>query len=1576
MYHNSLRVVCIVVVQLFAIACSKVSFYGRTETGRNFIDGMAADAGGRKDAILRNLPKNPSNTQVLDVFVDNISNYKYALVVGKTDCTDAAYSKPINYLEHIRDDLGADGEKGLCVVGVRGDVAVQSSPTQYFWTKDTVAPGAFAIAAIDALVKKSPASISWSISEGTDSYAVAIGPNRDCSNPTISVADVKGESLTIEKLADGQYYVCVQAKDRAGNEAVATNNGIGFVIDTMAPAAFNINRPLAKIRDSKPEIAWSQSSPDAVYDVSVASDIACTQAVESAIGVTALQYRVLSALPDQVYFICAKARDPVGNVTLAANNGYMFTIDTVGGGVTFDLNTLPRDPSNVTQLNVTVLSDVVVPNDAVVKYRYKIGSPVSGFCEDSNGYSADVNIATPITSQVSTLNDGRLVVCAYGADAVGNWTDVNGRINPNSFQWTKSVAAPSIAFTLKEFCGPMLCLPNAPLLLESATIARSPNAVISGVGVSVQDLGTQRYLATAAGAFNAATPVLFPATVSGDQTTFSYGFSVANLRNGITYKVTATVLDAAGNHSSVSHDITWDSVAPSVSAVKVKTREPGAQFSDIQTTKVNFVTVSVAGNGTGSPIAKYCLKMDSNIAPIGIADPCWTTLALTEQQIVFSKDNLDGRVPFTPGQYKFYAWILDMSGNQSAAAPFATVNYQPILPPALSHLYVTYDPLKPLPTPSNTRSVNNNRIVYIRWVVSTTNPNGLKNSPKPIKIFYMRNGEPDEDLGVNLDAGSKNAVACVLSTPNPPPSNSFSGCYQWTIPSSVDVNEYLRFRIQAVDADDMLAFGQTNELHLPDFNFLAGNTENGLNGTSTAAILDPVGTQNLVVHPSGRVFILDSRGLLVVDPLDGILRKFIDKAQLTVNVGKLALDLEGNLLIYTGDSIKMVKNLDILAGSSSMTTVIGGGQGKNLRADSVQNPLDLFMQYNGKSESLFFVAPNGDIYFQSDYQNRTSVDGARIRRAVAPSFQVESIKIAGTATPWADRRPPDAKATPPYPGERPASYEIEHCRLWSAAFTFDATTKRPLAMFPLLMPDGQTAADSPLCWLNEPGRPFHQYFDSVRFNASGSGFTLAPSTPTPIVPPRLSFMGLAYEGAREGPYVKYFQSLSGRLYARVNGVGIKNDYVFRYNSSDHVNPWKLLAGRENGGECVDGIQALSCALNLSSIFVDAQENLYMMDNDVVRIIQSDGTMLTIVGQSKSSGDGKNPLNARFDQIGAFDFYPKTSSDPKFVVSDAGGFRLREFKENTSIDSIAGDGVNLVKSPLGVAKDNSLSWGNDSPNAAFKLSETGDVFVMKYQGQAPYKINRFNGMWEVLSDRPGIPGTGYGSQVLAMHGGQLLFGTFNYLADPAVLTTGNGRLYLHSTDGVLSNRPELVLSKPSADSPLTTFFPFENDTTVKQCPADVRRLDCNGPRTGTGFMPQGTYDTTYNAWVVAINSAATSRIVGFQVAKADDKIFDILNLPSPVRSFAITGADATKRAYVCLGDGYIYKYMLPVPALPDVAVGTKIAFPVTGMTCSKTSGSMIYSTARGPTPGTTPEDGTLIFGYELNGLQGIAEFVNP
>ena len=379
-----------------------------------------------------------------------------------------------------------------------------------------------------------------------------------------------------------------------------------------------------------------------------------------------------------------------------------------------------------------------------------------------------------------------------------------------------------------------------------------------------------------------------------------------------------------------------------------------------------------------------------------------------------------------------------------------------------------------------------------------------------------------------------------------------------------------------------------------------------------------------------------------------------------------------------------------------MTTVIGGGS----KTDDAVAPLELFMKA-AADPSLFFVAPNNDIYFQSDFQAQTSTAGARIRRAVAAnSFAVESIKFSGVTTIlWSNV----------LPAERPSTVPIEDCRLWSAAFIFNQTSKMPEAVFPLLSPNGQTDLASH-CWLNVARRPYTSYYDYTRFKYEAGMFKLDSSQP---VIPSLSNADPALLGVREGNDVRYFQSLSGSLFARVNGVGLNNDYVVKYEPAPK-NAWEILAGRENGGECVDGTLATACSLNLSSLFVDAQDKVYMIDNNVVRIIGDDKKMLTIAGQSKSAGDGKNPLNARFNQVGAFDFYPKASnnvasSNPKFVVSDAIGLRLREFGENGTIESIAGNGVDYADADPNVwknarAKDLSLSWGKDLPNSSFKLSE--------------------------------------------------------------------------------------------------------------------------------------------------------------------------------------------------------------------------------------------------------------------------------
>ena len=974
-------------------------------------------------------------------------------------------------------------------------------------------------------------------------------------------------------------------------------------------------------------------------------------------------------------------------------------------------------------------------------------------------------------------------------------------------------------------------------------------------------------------------------------------------------------------------------------------------YSAAVKTKVNFVKMEVAADGTGSSVTNYCFKYNYTASTSPSAtDNCWQPFAASDQKVTVDISEVPYRVPFTPGIYAVAAWVMDAAGNISnMSSKTVSVDYNPILPPSFSHLYATYKIDESDPSPSNTQSLSNNRIVYIRWVVSTTNPKGLL----PMKILYTTDDtKPYVDMGVSLDPNNTTPSNCKLSAAAPASANGvkgYAGCYQYTLPASVDVSKYVRFRVQAEDFDHSIAFGQTNALDLPKFTFLAGNTEAGLGSTATAAILTPRGTQPLVVHSSGRIFVLDNRGLLVVDPLDGTLKPFI--AGLS-NPLKIALDNKDNLLVFDGDRIRKV---DMSGASPTMTTIIGGGP----RSDDVlANPLDLKITVPSAPQFLFFAASNGDIYFQAEGYATTPANGAQIRRYVASTKSIETIKISGNAPVF-----PEMRALGLGPVANPP---VEQCVLHEVAFTFNADGS-PKSMLPLFKPSGATATDSP-CWVSNQNAPYYTYFDYATFKYDTAASKVVFSN-MPAVP-RLATFSKTF-GIREGDYVRYFQSLSNKLYAVVNGVGANNDFLYSYDNS--LNTWSVIAGQANGGECANNTPATDCALNLGGVFVDAQDKVYLLDNNTVRVIQDNGNILTIAGESKSAGDGKNPLSARFYQIGAFDYYPKNAANPTFIMSDYMTIRLRDFKENGVINTIAGTGVDYADADANIwktqdAKTLGMSFGRDAQNASFVATDSGDVIMAKFQGQQPYKISHASGKWETLSKTNGSVG-GYGAAMVGLHDDKLLFATFNWLS--SVLGGGNGRLYEQNATYADGNLPVTVMSKPNAANTASYPYSFGSTGANELCASGSSRLDCNGTYTGTGRMPMGTYDKESSSWVVGTNATTNQgRIVSFPVSSdaSHDAVTDLLKFPTlNLRSFALAGsvAGGDKRIYTCMSDGKIYKY------LNGSATPTVLSFPVAGMKCAQYSGTMLYSTERRKSEG-----GTLIFAYEINGLQGIAEFVNP
>jgi hypothetical protein len=1547
---NSYRVnhAIIVVASLFLLvtSCSKgddsgVRFFGSSSSEKP----LDAVVGG--GAVLRNLPANPSNQKKLDVIVGgrSVTHYIFALVDASESCDAAKYSGRRGIETHVTEDISGDGVKRLCVKGAGEGLAYQTKPTEYSWEFDGTPPGSFDFVGLRSPAQKAPPSVKWTESSGANRYRFLVSSRSSCDPKDGVIIPSDTLEAALEDLSEGLHYLCLTSSDLAGNSIAATSSPYPLSIDKTAPGHFHIFRPLAVTNEQAPKISWSSAVGAVNYDMTLSANQNCQSKIE---GTSSPQtnFAVSKILADGPYYICLSASDAVGNNISADNNGYRFVIDTKSPLVSFE--NLPSEYSNVTTLGIGVKS--TAPD--FHSFRYKIINGTSD-CAQTGAYGQEVSADTIIGDSISSVADGLLRICVIARDVAGNWTPDD---NAQSFTWRKDTKPPSLAATVPGLCGPVICPRGGKLTVGPVDALDAGGSGVASVLLKLK-APDGRCLRQDRAGFEVCSAASF-LTLAGNVSIISYDiFHDLNLSGA--YEFTLKSVDQAGNQKTIIMPMVWDGDSPVFSSndgVTISTREnPNQYLAAPPATKVNFLNVKLNANDLNSDIAKYCLKYVSSSSPSAflapqVSDGCWKGIPKANQSKALSLGNLPLTVSFFPDTYKVFAWVMDGADNMSAISNFASVKYNPIKPPVFSHVYATYTPDDELPKPGNTMApANGSRDLYLRWAVSTGNPSGLKD----LTLSYSLDDKIYVDAAVpGFRPDARVPSTCKLSAVNNSAAKAYAGCIKFTLPSAVNNRNFLRFRITAEDNDGYITFAQTNALHLDKFTFLAGNTEAGIGSTALSAIINPKGTQSLAVHSSGQIFILDDRGLLVVDPLDGAL-KVHPKSPNFPNATKIALDRNGDLIVLDGATIK---KMDLSSTSQTVTTIAGGGSDTS---NSIANPINL--RIFPSSDQIFFAAPNGDIYFMSEsYTSRQANDPMRVRRAVyARNYAIESLTINGSAPLFTSRLADQGPS---------GNYNVSDCRLISTAFTFNALGD-PTGMFPLITPSAQTADISP-CWLNIPANPFSQFHGYVPFRYSGSaGLQMDLSAKAP---PFLVSWGGVRSGVREGVYARYFQSLSGKLFARVNGIRENNDVVVLFDPVR--NEWVPIAGQESGGECVDGTLASDCALNLSAIFVDLNDRVYMMDNDVIRVIQDDGRILTIAGETRSAGDGKNPLNARFNVLTAFDIYPKDSAQTKFVISDAQTMRIREFAENGVMDSVAGNGISAFESDLTApAKDHSIYWGEDGPNSGLAVDDQGNILVIKFQGQIPYRINRSTGKWESLTGSTTLPtiGGGYGAHVLGMNGSELLFGTFNYLREK--LTSGNGRLYITPVSATAPKNLTPVLSKPNAGDPLNPQYQYQFDRNNMVCAQGTARNDCNGPYSTSAELPQATFDAEKNTWLLGVNNLRSSRVIGFQVT-ADpsmDKVQDLLTFPSNrILSFTVAGSIAAnnKRAYVCLDSGKLYKYTI---SNAGISAGAVVPFPVAGMVCSGAGRSMIYSAAR-----RASEGGTLIFIYELNGLQGIAEMVNP
>lgn len=387
----------------------------------------------------------------------------YHLVISKaSDCSLAIQDfQGLLGTEQVVSEL-ADGSYFICV-SAEDEVGrvTQASNNGLSFTVDATPPQPFEILSPSGLIASSSPTVMWQASNGATAYDLVISSSSDCSSVVQQFSDLSANSQLVSQLADGTYFSCVTAKDTMGHSTIASNNGLSFTVDTLAPLPFNIVGPSGFISTATPTVSWQVAEGASVYELVISSSSDCSSVVQEFVGVPGTSQTV-SELVDGSYFICVTALDSLNHETVATNNGLGFTVDTLAPAP-FEIVSptgLISDESPLVSWNV---SDGAVSYDLVI-------STVSD-CSVATQQFSDL-IST--SQELAPLVDGTYHICVTAKDEVGHAISASN----NGLSFTIDVTAP-LAFSILG--------PSGTITINRPTVSWEPSvdAISYDVVVSV-----------------------------------------------------------------------------------------------------------------------------------------------------------------------------------------------------------------------------------------------------------------------------------------------------------------------------------------------------------------------------------------------------------------------------------------------------------------------------------------------------------------------------------------------------------------------------------------------------------------------------------------------------------------------------------------------------------------------------------------------------------------------------------------------------------------------------------------------------------------------------------------------------------------------------------------------------------------------------------------------------------------------------------------------------------------------------------------------------------------------------------
>ena len=1053
--------------------------------------------------------------------------------------------------------------------------------------------------------------------------------------------------VSYSSLAAGAHSFEVSAIDAAGNYSAAVS--YSWTIDTTPPTVTITAKPSANSNSATAVFGFTG------MDTGGGSVAGFKCKLDSGSYSTCASGGSYSSLSEGSHTVSIYASDTAGNDGTPVT--YTWTVDTVAPTVTITTPATDNYVIPATNLSAVNIGGACSENGVAVSISGVSAAPT--LCSSGSWV---------ITANMSSLADGPYTLTASQTDSAGNTGTSSGR------SVIKDATAPTITVTTPGVVKGGGTI-TATWVNTEANVASS-----SSFAVELYDGTTW----TSAGSKSATAG-------SNSNVTYSLAGISVPVTNTNAAKVRVTLTDAAGNTKTVtSSSFAIDSSAPTLSSFTVN--------GGAANTTNNNVLIGFNGTDTLSNISKICMSTSAS-APSS-SSSCWVPVGsygLTASKNL-STSSIYYNVGFVSGTYTIYIWLMDAVGNMSTNSSTLNVDkgsvyYNSPNPPAVSSIQLTSTNTPSSPPSGSDLVVASGGSIYLKWNVSSTT--GL--ATNPISITYTTD---DATTAGTLATGLSNGAngGCTVTA-------GFTGCAVMTAP----VGTYFRVKMKTVDSLGFFSTMASNPLNSGKINFLAGNTDLGLNSSAKSAIIQPLGVNALQVLDDGRIFVVDTRGLAWVNPANGVYEILAtyagtasgDGGELTNAKFKAINGIwkDSNNDILVADNLTLRK-INTRVSPMTITRLLGGGNDTGSYVATATN-------YKASlSIRHLSVSSNGDIYF-------TGENGHKVRKYTASSGAVSLITLSGVGN------------------SSSATQDNTVCGFSDYWVTFDSSGNADKLGW-IVSSLGSSSA-CPLTSTTE-GRAYVQVDPTT-------GIAMSP------IPSRIA----TTDGYRE--YVNIYNDRSGNVFTSYND-GTPAQGIWKFNSS--TLSWARVWGNDQYGTCADGTLHSNCAINTVALTFNSQGQPFYIDakSKAVRTIDGDGYVRTIAGDKLGSDDGNMSLVTRFNNL--TDVKSWNASGTSYItVYDFGDVRVREFVPGSSITTLAGLQYSKAPSAGDVAATSPIHNSFDISPTRILVNTNGDVFMPRAQGSTG-RIVRSTGLWESWSSVGS-----YGPQPIGIYGNTMLLNAYSY-----------------------------------------------------------------------------------------------------------------------------------------------------------------------------------------------------------------------